>query len=1542
MSIPIRIKRSGIPGKVPTVDQLQSGELALNFYDGDLYSKRIRPGVGTDIVNLAAGAKVKNVLYVTRDGNDINTGKKLGDAKATIKAAVEASEEGTVIRISAGVYEEDNPIKLPPQVSLIGDSLREVTVTPKNPGDLFHVSPGSYISDMSFIGESDPGRAICAFDPDNVKYFAQSPYIRNCTNFIPDSIGLKIDGNYAIGPLKSMVLDSYTQYNQGGIGISITNEGYAQLVSLFTIAPDTAVYVGSGGACDLTNSNSSFGNYGLVADGIGRLKYTGIISSFIQAGNDVFTLDLSTPEYDVSNASYDNTTGILNVTTAEPHKFSVGMGVSIVGLGFTCPFEVGIRTYPSGESGYIFTVRTVAPGRYLDAADSIDANKQEIVDKSLAEIAIQYNTFTNTNFYFPGEDETNERSRYYDATRLIQKNKQEIVDKSLASIAVGFPTGFRFPTDPVPYEQNRYYDASRLIVLNKQEIIDKSLASIAVGFPSGFYFPDEPETNERSRYYDASRLITINKQEIVDKSLASVAIAHSDFYFPGDTQTTIRSRYYDSYRLIQLNKEVIVGTAWTALSINYPDFNYSELKCRRDIGFFVDAVSTDVFTGGNNYSREFVLQYFDGVNPIGLAASERAPSVFAFEQARNLMKQAITNTLVGAAYSDLTLTGDPTPGSYPPPYGTFGNTANNTNPNSCTDVQDNINTLVEIVTVSIGAGNTTLLPASPNFGYFDLSVGIGTTVSPGGVKCARDLGFLVEALATDVFTGGNKYSRDFTLQYFDNNGNPISNGLVGETVESVTAFNALRDYSKKAVTNQLNIKNLNVSAGFSTYPNVGIFQPILPSGNANSCADVQSNIDNLIELVTTVIGAGTTSVIGFPQVPNLGISTTNICARDLGFLIDALATDVFTGGNKYSYEFVLQYFDGATPIGIGSTEIAPSVYAFNSVRDYSRKAITNQLNYKEVGISSGKASYAGAGTSIPVLPSGNPDSCTDVQFTIGTLVGIVTTYIGAGSTVGFPATYNLGISTTNICARDIGFFVDAISTDVFTGGNKYSRDFTKQYFDSNNNLIYLNGENIQSSYAFNSVRDYAKKAVTNQLNYKELDLSVGFTTYNVPSSGGPHPILPSGNPNACFDVQSNIDSLVGIVTNVIGVGTTGNIGFLTTFGENPGTFTAGASKCARDLGYIVDAVSSDVREFTDKNILEATKSYFNLSGTSLLTTGISSEKQESITAFNAVRDYSKKAINNQLNNKNLSLIADPLTGSNVSPLSCTDVTDNIDTLVEILTTFVNAENLNNLPSVSLASTTFSAYVGIATQPHYYNSGGKVKNNVIRPFDGQVVYFGDLYYTVNKINVVSGGSGYVSQPVVTIDPPDSPWGVIAQAVAIVENGTITGFEIVSNGRGYTTTPKVSIYSDDVGINTATATCEIFPTYYSILKSTLPSNTGICTITINENLPYDVGIGTAVLFFKQSRVLASGHSFEFIGSGTEIPDALPFTGGVPIQENETDSRNGGLVVFTSTDQSGNFRIGDGVVVNQNTGTISGTFYSKSLFSTVTPFILALGGS
>ena len=373
MATPFRIKRSAVPGKKPAVGDLQLGELALNTYDAELYTLRDRfaqTGIATEVVRVSAGTTVTNILYVTKDGNDNNTGRKIGDAKATIKAAVGIATTipGAVIKVSAGTYVEDNPIALPSQISVVGDSLREVTVVPNNANqDLFHVSPGNYVAEMSFTGTLNPGKAIFAFDPNNIKYFAQSPYVQNCTNFIPDSIGMKIDGNKAIGPLKSMVVDSYTQYNQGGIGVSITNSGYAQLVSLFTICDDIAVYCGTGAACDLTNSNASFGNYALVADGVSPVRYTGIVTSSAGLNSDEFVVSITAPTLGVQTAAYNNTTGLLTITTNTNHNLTVGMGVTIAGLGFTCPSGPGIVTYPSGNFGYVFNVDSIGAANSFSA-----------------------------------------------------------------------------------------------------------------------------------------------------------------------------------------------------------------------------------------------------------------------------------------------------------------------------------------------------------------------------------------------------------------------------------------------------------------------------------------------------------------------------------------------------------------------------------------------------------------------------------------------------------------------------------------------------------------------------------------------------------------------------------------------------------------------------------------------------------------------------------------------------------------------------------------------------------------------------------------------------------------------------------------------------------------------------------------------------------------------------------------------------------------------------------------------------------------------
>ena len=275
--------------------------------------------VGTGVSWRPPGVETTNILYVTKDGNDSNTGLLEGDAKATIGGAAAVALDGDTIYVRPGTYFEDNPIGLRTDVSISGQDLRLVTVVPNNPAeDLFHVRRGCLIENMNFAGNNVATGytgAMVAFPPtgaaiQNSGYVAagpanegpsgrwRSPYVRNCTNFATDSIGMKIDGNHAdaafsgtnnLGQdLKSMVVDSYTQYNQNGIGVSITNRGYAQLVSIFTINCKIAIFTESGGQCDLTNSNSSFGIFGLFADGTSGDEFTGITTGTKIADVDTF------------------------------------------------------------------------------------------------------------------------------------------------------------------------------------------------------------------------------------------------------------------------------------------------------------------------------------------------------------------------------------------------------------------------------------------------------------------------------------------------------------------------------------------------------------------------------------------------------------------------------------------------------------------------------------------------------------------------------------------------------------------------------------------------------------------------------------------------------------------------------------------------------------------------------------------------------------------------------------------------------------------------------------------------------------------------------------------------------------------------------------------------------------------------------------------------------------------------------------------------------------------------------------------------------
>ena len=243
---------------------------------------------------------IDNVLYVSSNGDDSNSGLTEFTPLRTIRAAADRATVGTTIFVRSGRYLEKCPIVLKENVSIIGDNLRTTVITPesngigagiytylgggqapelngvdnpKNPGaHVFLVNNGCYIAQLLFRGHSN---FAIAFAPNAV--ITKSPYVQNCTSITDrGGGGMLIDGATASNESRiiSMVLDAFTQINtDGGVGFLIKNEAYAQLVSCFGTFCYYHVKCESGGSCNLSNSVTDFGEIALYADGYAPNPY---------------------------------------------------------------------------------------------------------------------------------------------------------------------------------------------------------------------------------------------------------------------------------------------------------------------------------------------------------------------------------------------------------------------------------------------------------------------------------------------------------------------------------------------------------------------------------------------------------------------------------------------------------------------------------------------------------------------------------------------------------------------------------------------------------------------------------------------------------------------------------------------------------------------------------------------------------------------------------------------------------------------------------------------------------------------------------------------------------------------------------------------------------------------------------------------------------------------------------------------------------------------------------------------------------------------
>jgi hypothetical protein len=293
------------------LDNIEISTGSLNSFTSSYATGSFTGSFNGDGSGLTNVGQIETVFYVSEDGNDVNDGKTLSTSFRTIKAAINATSASLAlnpglpvhrqsVQVKSGYYVEEAPITVPSNVSILGDDLRSVVIRPTTgtkTENLFLMNNGTYCWGLRLEGceiddLDDPRKGFFfAFAPG--AYIVTSPYIQNCSaistpadkfyaplDYVNNNPlvgngpgGMIIDDSVLDGysPLKSMIIDAYTQVAFNGVGICVRGRGYGQLVSFFTNFSSTGVFCIDGGHASLLNSNTTFGDYGLRAQGLRML-----------------------------------------------------------------------------------------------------------------------------------------------------------------------------------------------------------------------------------------------------------------------------------------------------------------------------------------------------------------------------------------------------------------------------------------------------------------------------------------------------------------------------------------------------------------------------------------------------------------------------------------------------------------------------------------------------------------------------------------------------------------------------------------------------------------------------------------------------------------------------------------------------------------------------------------------------------------------------------------------------------------------------------------------------------------------------------------------------------------------------------------------------------------------------------------------------------------------------------------------------------------------------------------------------------------------
>ena len=787
----------------------------------------------------------------------------------------------------------------------------------------------------------------------------------------------------------------------------------------------------------------------------------------------------------------------------------------------------------------------------------------------------------NGKFYYlyPSQAETTQLNQTLDGINYAKRLAKKIVVNTVFSPAA-----------------NEAYYAKDLLINNKSLIADEVVAYISSSWTIGDNTSDPYFYNETTCKRDVGYILDAVATDIVyggnertskagefyylypsqatgyqlDQTLDGVRYAKNiaEKIVKGNTLVSVSQQKLDARTLIDNNRTFISEEVVAYVSSSWSEHDYNEAKCKRDVGYILDAVKTDLVYGGNERSRQAGEYYYK--YPSNATGAELAPTLTGVKYAKGLVLEVLANS-------------------------TF-QTASLSKQTAYDLLVDN----------KLWIQNQTIAKINANL----------DTITYNEATCKRDVGYIVDAVATDILYGGNERSSEAGEYYFlfpsAATGSQLAQTLEGigyaKSLSNSVIANELVYTQITSSTTPITTDINKVGSGFDIVMDIiangtGSIPSIFTNASSSikrtdsvqyiTTASISStyltNANSAFDVVLDVVENGTGSLPSLIRNVNSLVKLTNSTQYSSSMNVSSsLVNGITSSFNKVIN--ILENGTGSLPTSISNTFYntkvtnTPQYISGSSATSTEATLISQSISIVTNVIANGTGSTLNT-LSLPTSSYGSAVSNDNRWIAYGILKNNIS-FIQNETIAYLSSSWSTASYDEAKCRRDIGLIVSGAAEDLVFNSNSASVVSAKYYYEYPSQA-----QGAQLNQTLDGVF-YASKLA------QKVILNTLFT-------------LPTTQTNTAYDLLINNKEFIQNET-------------IAYISSSWSTKEYNETTCKRDVGYILDAIATDTKWGGNERAITAGIFYYRYPSAA---TG--SQLKETVTGVTYAKNLADKLLRNQ-------------------------------------------------------------------------------------------------------------------------------------------------------------------------------------------------------------------------------------------------------------------------------------------------------------------------